>query len=154
MIEISAPYDIDKYYNKDKHGYIFNDDVTIKCDLNVGTRNIYSENIKANNLTAHEIWCNDLEVRSLKADSIYCRDIFCTENIKIKKTFSANNCICEYLDSNFARLNKLGATGVKATILTCNEFIGNDLFVSRLTINKNIHAHTIGKKSQANFKIF
>lgn len=154
MIEINAPYEIDKYYNKDKHGYIFDDDVTIKCDINFSTRNIYAENIKANNLTAHEIWCSDLELRTLTADSIYCRDITCTKNIKIKKTFSANKCRCTYLDSNFARLNSLEATGVKATVLTCNEFIGNDLFVSRLTINKNIHAHTIGKKSQANFKIF
>lgn len=153
MIEINTPNEIEKYYNKDKNGYIFDDDVTIKCDINVGTRNIYAKNIHANNLTAHDIWCNNMNVCHLEAYNIYSQKIETIGTIKVKNTFSATVCICSYLESSHIRIVKLTCSGVKATKLIADEVYAEGVFVSDLQIWIKIGAHTIGKKSQAFFKI-
>lgn len=160
MIEINSVIDLKPYYKKDIekgiNGYIFNDDINIKCDLNLqlSKLNIYAENIQANNLSALNIWCNNISARSLKADNIYSQKIECTENIKVKNTFSPAECICGYLEASYIKLSKLVCTGVKATTLTAHELTANGIFVSQLSVFGKITAHTIGKKSQANFKIF
>lgn len=80
MITISKQEEMEKYYDGNEHTYVFDDDVTFECDIdieidNLRAKDIYAKDIKVNNIKSHNLKANNIDAGTITANTIKTHNI-------------------------------------------------------------------------------
>ena len=112
MIIINEAIEINKYYNKEKNTYVFNDDVTFEIDIDIDAhmiakkmiaKNIDAWNIYAKNIDALDINALDINAWNINAWNIDAKNIdACDMNVYKINVLEIDACDikCIYIIAN------------------------------------------------------